>query len=525
MPARVLVTDPLAEEGLALLQEHLAVDARTDLDAAGLLAAIPAYDALLVRSRTQVTAEVVAAARRLRVIGRAGTGVDNIDLTAATRQGILVVNAPAGNTVAVAEHTVGLMLSLARHIPHADATMRSGQWAKKELQGIELRGKTLGLVGFGRIGSAVARRARAMEMTVLAYDPFVAQERAASLGVQLVPLGTLLARADFVSLHVPLTSQTQNMIGQQELAQIKSSARLINTARGGLVDEGALLEALNAGRLAGAAIDVFEQEPPEDNPLLTHPRVVITPHIAASTAEAQQGAALEVARQVVDVLAGRAPRYPVNAPALSPEELAEIEPYRDLALRLGRFYAQVMGNRLQGITLDYAGQADKHNTDLLTAAAIQGLLDAVSDEPVNWINARAVAQERGLTVAERRGGNAAPFTGLVTLCAETASGQRSVAGTVMRGEPHVVAINGYWLDFLAEGFLLVSEHTEGPGILGRVGTLLGQAGINISFVQLGRRGRGRRGVMVLGLDDSADADVLASLMTLPSIHSARLVHL
>lgn len=525
MTARVLVTDPLAEEGIALLQENLTVDVRTDLDAAGLLAAIPAYDALLVRSRTQVTAEVIAAGNRLRVIGRAGTGVDNIDLAAATRQGVLVVNAPTGNTVAVAEHTLGLMLGLARHIPRADATMKAGEWAKKQLQGIELRGKTLGIVGLGRIGCQVAQRARAMEMIVLAYDPFVTEERAANLGVQLASLETLLDQADFVSLHVPLTSETRSMIGRRELARLKPSARLINTSRGGVVDEAALLEALNAGQLAGAALDVFEREPPEGNPLLTHPRVVVTPHLAASTAEAQRGAALEVAHQVVDVLAGRAPRYPVNAPALSPEEVAEISPYLDLATRLGRFYAQAVGNRLHGLTLDYAGEVIRCNIDLLTAAALQGLLSTVSEHAVNRINARTMAQDRGLRVVERRGGDAAPFTSLVTLCAETTDGERSVAGTVMRGEPHIVNIDGYWLDFVAKGVLLVSEHTEGPGILGRVGTLLGQAGINISFVQLGRRGRGRRGVMVMGLDDPASEEVLAALLRLPSIHSARLVRL
>ena len=525
MSARVLVTDPLAEEGVALLRQSLTVDVRTDLDAAGLLAAIPAYDALLIRSRTQVTAEVIAAGGRLRVIGRAGTGVDNIDLVAATRQGVLVVNAPTGNTVAVAEYTLGLMLALARHIPRADATMRADEWAKKQLRGIELRGKALGVVGLGRIGCAVARRARAMEMTVLACDPFVTQERAANLGVELVSLETLLAQADFVSLHVPLTPQTKGMIGRRELELIKPSARLINTARGGVVDEVALLEALNAGRLAGAALDVFEQEPPKNGPLLTHPCLIASPHIAASTAEAQRGAALEVARQVLDVLAGRAPHYPVNAPALSAEEMADIAPYLDLVTRLGRFYAQAMSNRLQGITLDYTGDIAHLHTDLLTAGALQGLLGVVSEDSVNWINARTVAQERGLSVVERRGGDPAPFTGLITLRAETGGGERTVSGTVVRGEPHIVNIDGYWLNFVAEGLLLVSEHTEGPGILGRVGTMLGQAGINISFVQLGRRGRGQRGVMVLGLDDPPASEVLVALMELPSIQSARLVRL
>ncbi len=318
MSERVLVTDPLAKEGIALLKEHLAVDVRVDLDAAGLLAAIPAYDALVVRGRTKVTAEVIAAGERLRVVGRAGVGVDNIDLEAASRRDILVVNAPASSTASVAEHTIGLILALARHIPRADATMKTGQWAKKSLMGVELRGRMLGLVGLGRIGCAVACRARAMEMAVLvyAYDPFVSQEYAARVGAQLVPLEILLARADFVSLHVPLTPQTQGMIGRQQLAQMKPTAFLVNTSRGGVVDEAALLEALNAGRLAGAGLDVFEREPPKDNPLLNHPRVVATPHIAAATVEAQRDAALEVARQVVDVLAGRAPRYPVTAPAL-----------------------------------------------------------------------------------------------------------------------------------------------------------------------------------------------------------------
>jgi len=522
---KVLVTEPLAEEGLALLREGAEVDMRLGLDAEQLAEVIGHYDALVVRSGTPVTASVIEAARRLKVIGRAGAGVDNIDLAAATRRGILVVNAPGSNSIAVAEHTLALMLALARRIPQADAKLRAGRWEKRSLAGVELRGKTLGIIGLGRVGTAVARRAAGLEMRLMAYDPFVAVDHAARLGVRLVSLDELLRTADFVSIHAPLTDLTRGMIGARELALMKPTAYLINCARGGIVDEEALARALAEGRLAGAALDVFAHEPPFDSPLLASEKVILTPHLGGSTQEAQRNVAVDVAQQVLAVLKGELPRYPVNAPALPPEELAELGPYIDLAERLGRFYAQLAGNNLVGVELVYAGEVAEHDTSLLKAAALVGLLSPISEEPVNLVNAELVAKGRGLVVEEHKSPVAEHFTGLISLRLSTTAGERLVSGTVMRGEPHIVRIDDFWLDFVAAGILLVSEHIEGPGILGRVGTLLGEAGVNISFVQTGRKGRGKRGVMVLGLDDPVTPQLLSEIMALPSIRAARVVKL
>ena len=518
---RVLVTDPLAEEGLDYLRRHLTVDVRPGLSPQELAEAIVGYDALIARSGTQVTAQVIQAADRLAVIGRAGTGVDNIDLEAATLRGIVVVNVPDSNAVSVAEHTIALLLALARHLPQADAALRARRWSSQGLKGIEVRGKKLGIIGLGRIGSAVARRAQGLEMEVMAHDPFVSLDYAARQGVTLVSLDELLRESDFVSLHVPLTERTRGLIGAEELAMMKPLAHLINCARGGIVDEEALCAALDAGTLAGAALDVFAEEPPTDSPLLRNPRVILTPHLAASTDEAQRQAAQEIARQVVAVLKGQAPRYPVNAPLLSPEELALLGPYMDLALRLGRFYAQLAQGNLTEVELTISGEVAEYDPTILTASALQGVLEAISDEAVNIVNARLLAQSRGFQVAERRTSALENFTSSLTLNISTTQGEWSVMGTVLRGEPHIVRINEFWIDFVAQGRLLVSEHIEGPGIIGRVGSLLGEAGVNISFVQVGRRERGGPGVMVLGIDDPLTPEVLQAMRELPSIRSAR----
>ncbi len=520
---RVLVTEPLAQPGLDLLRQHAEVEVVHRPGSARLAELVGSCDALVVRSRTPVTSEVIEAGERLRVIGRAGTGVDNIDLESATRHGVLVVNAPNGNSVAVAEHTIGLMLALARHIPQGDSSLRQGRWAKGALMGTEVRGKCLGIVGMGRVGTAVATRAAGLEMEVVAYDPFVSTEHAARLSVRLLPLDELLRSADFLSLHVPATNLTRGMIGQRELSLMKPTARLINCSRGGVVDEEALLEALEAGRIAGAALDVFSQEPLEDSRLLNNEKLILTPHLGASTAEAQSSAALDVAEQVVAVLQGRVPRYPVNAPALSPEELAEVGPYVDLAQRMGSFYAQIATGNLIGLELAYAGELAGHDTQLLKAAALTGLLSHTCDEMVNLINAEVVARERGILLSERRVPTAENFTSLLSLMAATSVGERALVGTVMRGQPHLVAIDGFWLDFVLDGLLLISEHIEQPGIIGRMGLLLGEAEVNISFVQVGRRERGGHGVMVVGVDDPVSAELLERIMTLPSIRTAWLV--
>lgn len=522
---QVLITEPLAEEAVALLEEHAQVDVRERLSPEQLQEAIGAYEGLIVRSATQVTEPLIRAGKRLRVIGRAGIGVDNIDLEAATRQGIVVVNAPAGNTVAVAEHTIGLMLALARHIPQANAALCQGRWEKRNLTGVELRGKMLGIIGLGRIGSAVAQRAKGLEMEVIAHDPFVSPERAAREGVRLVGFEELLRSADFITIHTPLTERTRHLFNAETLALVKQGARIVNCARGGIVDEAALAEALAEGRLAGAALDVFEQEPLTGGPLLGNPHVILTPHLAASTEEALLTVSLEVAKQVLDVLQGKLPHHPVNAPFLAEEEMEGLGPYLDLAQRLGSFYAQLAGNNLVRLELIFGGDIAERNVDLLRAAILVGLLGSISDEPVNLVNATMIAKSRGVLLVEQRTPEAANLTSLITLRVQTTRGERIVAGTVMRGEPHIVRIDDFWLDFVAAGHLLVSEHIEQPGIIGRMGMLLGENGINIHFVQVGRLGRGARGVMVVGIDDPLPSPVLAQVHRLPSIRWARTVEL
>jgi len=525
MPKKVLVAEPLAEAGLRLLQEACQVDVRVGLSSEELAQIIGGYDALIVRSGTQVTERLLAAAGRLTVVGRAGTGVDNIDLEAATRKGVVVVNAPGSNIVAVAEHTIGLMLSLARHIVQAHDSIHAGRWQRTALMGTELRDKVLGLVGLGQVGSAVASRAQGLEMKVIAYDPFVSPEGAAKGNVQMVSLDELLARADYVSLHAPSTERTRGLIGDRELALMKRRARLINCARGDLVVTDALVQALREGKIAGAALDVFVGEPDVDPDLCRCPNLLLTPHLGASTEEAQGGAALQVARQVIDVLQGRAPRYPVNLVAISPEEMAFLQPYLELARRMGRFYAQFAEDNLRRLQITYAGDLAEHDTTLITAAALAELLSEASEAPVNLVNARLIARDRGLVVSEVRTSEAQDFADLITFHSQTTSGEQWLGGTVMRGQPHMVRIGDYWLDFVLGGLLLVTEHIEQPGVIGQMGTLLGQEGVSISFVQVGRQERGGLGLMVIGLDDPITRETLAQVMTMPSIRSARVIKL
>lgn len=520
---KVLLTETFSEEGRAILAQVASVEVRAGLSEEALIETITDYDALVIRSATQVNSRIIEAGKRLRVIGRAGTGVDNIDIDAATRHGVIVVNAPTGNAVAVAEHTLALMLALARNVPQADCSLKAGRWDKKQLEGVEVRGKTLGIVGLGRAGSAVAKRAEGLEMSVIAYDPFVTQDHASRIGVTLVPFERLLSESDFISLHAPVTEQNRGMISEREFARMKPSVRIINCARGDLLDEVALLHALQTQRVAGAALDVFSVEPPLDSPLLRHPRVIVTPHLGASTREAQQNVAIETAEQVAAVLRGETPRYPVNAPPLSIDELNELSPYLDLGERLGAFYARMAAHNLSSLELSYSGDVSEKNTSVITAAVLTGLLLPSSEEPVNRINAALIARERGWIISERRTTAPDNFTNLITMTVETSAGPRLVAGTVMRQEPHIVRVDDYWLDFVPKGHLLVSEHLEGPGIIGRVGLVVGDAGINISFIQLGRQARGGTGLMVLGLDDPVTPDLLEVMHQLPSIRYTRAV--
>ncbi|HHX45638.1 MAG TPA: phosphoglycerate dehydrogenase [Chloroflexi bacterium] len=522
---RVLITEPLSEPGLQVLREAADVDVRTGLSPEELMSAIGAYDALVVRSATQVTASLLEAGCRLRVVGRAGTGVDNIDVDAATRRGIVVVNAPAGNSNAVAEHTIALMLALARRIYPAVSSFKAGRWEKRTLQGFEIKDKTLGLVGLGRIGMLVASKSRGLEMRVIAHDPYVSPERAASSGVELASLEEVLSAADFVSVHTPLSPATRGMIGARELALLKPTAYLLNCARGGIVDEEALREALERGVLAGAALDVFEQEPATDNPLIGLPNVIATPHLGASTAEAQEHVALDVARSVVDVLAGRIPEGPVNLPYVPPKAVEFLQPYIDLATRLGSFFVQWRGGLLGRLELVYEGEICEYDTRVLTSAFLAGLLAPVSAGPVNLVNASQYADERGLVVSEARLGRGTRYGSLITARFAGTSEPMDISGALIQGEPHLVGLDGQRLDCVVQGCMLVDLHHDRPGIVGRMGQILGQADINIGFVQMSRVTRGGASIMILGLDECVPADLMPRFLEVPNVQRVRMVTL
>ncbi len=518
---RILVADPLAEDGLERLRRAGEVTVVSKLGEAELIERIPEFDALVVRSETRVTAHVLEAGRKLRVVGRAGVGVDNIDVPAATRKGILVVNAPRGNIVAAAEHTIALLTSLARWIPQADASVKRGEWTRTKFIGTEIRGKTLGVVGLGNVGSEVAKRAHGLEMEVIAYDPVVSTERAELFNVELVSLNDLLERADFVTVHVPLVDANRNLIGAPELALMKPGARLINAARGGVVDEAALFEALKSGRLAAAAADVFVNEPPVDNPLLTLPTFVATPHIGASTVEAQVSVAFDVAEEVAAVLAGDLPRFAVNAPALPPEELVYLRPFAELTERLSALHAQLFGERVGSIELDFEGELAEHDVNLLVASAIKGVLQPFTEDRINPVNARLIASGRGVKVVERRSPGHGSYASLVTV---RISGHE-LAGTVLNGELRAVRIDSFRVDLVPEGRFLVSRHSDRPGVVGRFGTILGEHDVNIASMQVGRDSPRGNAMMILAVDDRVAPAVLAKLREVDGMADLRYVEL
>lgn len=523
---KILIADPIAPEGLELLRSKAEAEVKRGLQPTELVEVIGDYDALIVRSETKVTSEVIQAGKRLQVIARAGIGVDNIDLEAATSAGIAVVNAPTGNTVAAAEHTLALMLALARNVPEAHRSMKEGRWDRSAFMGIEVRNKTLGIVGLGRVGSEVARRAQSFGMRLLAYDPFVAPDYARVLGVELLPLKKLLAQSDFVTLHTPLTDSTSHLIGAQELSLIKPGARLINVARGELVDESALLQALEDGKLAGVALDVFAQEPPGDTPLLNHPKVVATPHLGASTEEAQREVAVETAEQVLMVLRGEPARNTVNAPFLLPEVHAIVAPYIPVASLVGKLLTSLAEGQFMGVTIGYEGEIAQHDTAMLKAAALAGLLAPVSSEQVNLINAPSLAQKRGLKVTEQKNEVPQEYANLITITLTTATGGITLAGTSMRNEVHIVKVNDFWLDIAPSvPYLLFVDNDDQPGSIGAVGTIAGRHNINISFMEVGRISLRGRAMMVVGLDDPMPPHVLEEIRSMPNISNARLVTL
>jgi len=522
---RVLVTETLATVGLTHLQQHAEVDVRIGLEHDELCAIINNYDGLVVRSATSVNEALLCSATALRVIGRAGTGVDNIDVEAATERGIMVVNAPTGNSNAVAEHTITMVLALARHLYPAVASLKQGRWAKRTLQGIEVKGRALGIIGLGHVGSMVAEKAKGLEMEVLGFDPYLSPTKAASMGVMLCELEELLRRADFVSVHTPLTSQTHGLINAARLALLKPTAYVINCARGGIIDEAALKEALQTHRIAGAALDVFESEPTVDADLVGLPNVIATPHVGASTEEAQDQVALDVARGVIDALEGRIPASPVNVPYVAPQAAEFLRPYIDLASRLGTLFVQWRGELGDRLELSYEGEICDYDVRILTAAFLAGLLAPISAEAVNVVNARKMAERFGLVVSETSLGRRGRFDSLIAGSLPGSGEAMDIAGTVAQGVPHIVSLDSQPLSIEAHGHMLIDLHVDQPGIVGAMGQLLGSQGINISFAQLSREKRGGMSLMALGLDEDAPRSIVPAILSIPNIKRVRIISL
>jgi D-3-phosphoglycerate dehydrogenase len=523
---KVLIADPISDEGINIIRPHAQADVKTGLKPDELISIIGDYDALVVRSQTQVTADVIRAGKKLLVIGRAGVGIDNIDVEEATLHGIAVVNAPTGNTISAAEHTIALMLALARHIPQANVVLKSGVWRRSDFMGTEVRGKTLGIIGLGNVGSEVARRARGMEMRLIAHDPFISIEHARSLHVEPVPLEQLLKESDFITLHLPLTAQTKGMIGVKELAMVKPTVRIINTARGGLIDEKALAKAAAEKRVAGAAIDVFPVEPTTESVFFESDSIIVTPHLGASTTEAQAMAARDIAEQIVDIFKGQPARYAVNAPLISAEDLSVLAPFMKVASTVGKLVSQLAEGQMSTIKINYDGEIANYDTNALKTAVLGGLLDEVSEERVNLVNANLVASRRGLAVVEQKGAACENYTSLITVEVTTSTGVTTAAGTVMRGETHIVRVNNYWLDIVPTGgYFLFSDHQDRPGLIGTVGKITGDADINISYMHLSRLKPRGQALMILALDEPLLEEQQQQMLSIPDIHTVKVVKL
>ena len=515
---KILIADSIAEEGIKFLRSNAQVDVKTKLSPEKLEAIIGEYDALIVRSQTKVRAEIIEAGKKLKVIGRAGVGIDNIDVDAATRQGIVVVNAPTGNTVAAAEHTIALMLAMARNVPQANSHLKSGKWQREEMIGNELRNKILGIVGLGNVGSEVAKRAQAFEMRVVAHDPFVSKDYAGNLKVDLLSLDQLLREADFISLHVPLTATTKNLIGSKELEKLKTTARIINCARGGLIDEAAIVKAIRTGRIAGAAFDVFEKEPITDSPLFAEERIIVTPHLGASTIEAQASIARDIADEILAVLQGRFSKYAVNAPHIAPE----LAPFVKVAATIGNLASQLMEGQIRSTHITYSGGVANYDCNTIKMALLSGLLQRASEETVNLVNAGFIAAQRGLKISEEKEATCQNYSNLLTLGVNTNVGTTTISGTVRDSELHIVQFNDFWMDIVPTGgYFLFCDHVDQPGLVGTIGNITGKADINISSMHLSRLQPRGKALMILALDESLGEEHLQEILALPGIYSAK----
>lgn len=525
--SKVLVSDSINQAGIDILSQVAQVDVKIGLPEAELIQIIPEYSALMVRSGTKVTQAIIDAGSQLKIIGRAGVGVDNIDVNAATRKGIVVVNSPEGNTTAAAEHALAMMMSLSRLIPDANQSVKSGKWERKRFMGTEVYKKNLGIVGLGKIGSHVANVARAMGMKILAYDPFISMERAQELGCRLVDLDLLFAESDYITLHVPKTPETSNMINAETLATMKPTARIINCARGGIIDEEALAQAIKEGKISGAALDVFGEEPLGESSLRElGSNVILTPHLGASTAEAQVNVAVDVAEQIRDVMLGLPARSAVNIPGLSPNVLEKLRPYMKLAETLGNLVGQLAGGRIDALNVTLQGELSTNQSQPLVVASLKGLLSPALRERVNYVNASIEAKERGINVVETRDASIKDYSGSLHLEAKGSSGSYAVTGILLNdGEIRITNLDGYPINVPPTNYMLFTQHRDMPGIIGKIGSLLGSFNVNIASMQVGRRIVRGDAVMVVSLDDPLPEGILSEIVKVPGIRNAYTVTL
>jgi D-3-phosphoglycerate dehydrogenase len=525
---KILVSDSLSKQGIELFQKAgFEVDVNTKLAKEELLKIIKNYDVLVIRSGTKVTAEVIAAADRLKVIGRAGSGLDNVDTHAATRRGIVVMNTPGGNTVTTAEHTMAMICAMTRRIPQANASTKAGKWEKEKFMGVELYNKTLGVVGMGQIGGYLTKLAQGVGMNVIGYDPYLAEERARKMGVEVVDLPELYRRADVISVHTPLTPETRSLINRQAIEQMKAGVMIVNCARGGIINEGDLYEALKRKRVAAAAFDVFEEEPVKpDHPLLTLDNFICTPHIGASTGEAQENVAIGIAEQIVDYFTKGLARGAVNIPSVPPELLPRLQPYLTLAEKLGRLQAQVYEGGLERVTVEYKGDVAGLTVAPLTIAVLKGLFTPILEDAVNFVNAPVIAKERGIEVKEVKSSDAGDFTSVIRVRVEAGKKGHGVAGTLFnRKDPRVIEIDSFQVEVIPEGHMILILNVDRPGVIGAVGQVLGEHNINIARMQCSREERGGHALLIIGLDAPLPAGVLDTLGRGNNILSVKLVDL
>jgi D-3-phosphoglycerate dehydrogenase / 2-oxoglutarate reductase len=524
---KVLVSDPIDQVGIDILSQVATVDVKTDLTPEQLVATMGDYNALMIRSGTRVTAAVIEAGTKLRIIGRAGVGVDNVDVPAATRRGIIVVNSPEGNTIAAAEHTLAMMMSMSRFIPMANASMKEGKWDRKNFTGVEVYKKTLGVVGLGKIGAHVATVAQAMGMRLLAFDPFVSMERAEQLGCQLVEMDVLLRESDYITLHIPKTAETANLINEAAIAKMKPTARIINCARGGIIDEAALAKALADGRIAGAALDVFDSEPLGESTLRSLGKeIVLTPHLGASTEEAQVNVAIDVAEQIRDVLLGNSARSAVNIPGLRPDVLEKLKPYLQLAETLGNMAGQLAGGRIESLHITLRGDLATAQSQPIVIASLKGLLSNALQERVNYVNASIEAKERGIHVTETKDESSRDYSGSLRIVAKGNLGEHAVEGALLgQEEMRITSVDELPINVPPSKQMLFTLHRDMPGLIGRIGSLLGSFNVNIASMQVGRKIVRGDAVMVLSLDDPLPDGILNEIKQVAGIRDAYTVTL